>query len=523
MPHLAAFAPRGTPLALESKAWGGEFLALMIGRDPNEAPYKLEGAVAIVEVSGPLMQHDHFLFDSYDRIRERARLAFADSAVKTVLLRIDSPGGEAAGCFELSRELRKMAAEAGKGLEAFTDTGAFSAAFALACAGSRITVTSTGAVGSIGVFEMMVDTVAADRAMGARFVAKASGKRKMDKNPHVPITPDAEAETQGKVDQMADLFFALVAEMRPMTVAQVEALEGSTQFGTQSVGTGLADQVSTWSALLARLNSAEPQGASTMSKFDEAYGAMKRAAEGDDEDAKKAKKCLKAWDDGDKKEADAKKAEEEEKAKKAKASGEESPEDKEKREKEAKAKAEADDADAKKAKAEADGKRAKEEEEAKAKAKAGDSSALALTALARVQALEAERDARTEADSRRELLASRPDFSQEMLALLKDAPLDQVKKAVETLPRTPSRMSARAAAAGVGGTRGSSQTGDASDVAHADADTESFIAKRMGLVTEGTGIVRANGGKVLQLGFMSPEDLAKYEKDKTARTGTGAQ
>jgi ClpP class serine protease len=408
-------------LALHPKAWGGEFLIFGGGETPKA--FELEGASAVVTIAGPLTQHSVFIWDSYDAIRERCKAAFASEAAR-VILRIDSPGGDAAGCFDLARELRAMSASAGKPLCAFTDAMAASAAYAIACSAQRICVTSTALAGSIGVYEVLVDATAQDRAMGLNVVVVASGERKTDSNPHVPITKGAVEELKTKVDGLASLFFELVGEMRGIDPGAVRALEGALPFGAEAVRAGLADEVLTWAEFLSSLETAQPgapaaQTASengNMSKYlDEAKVALRRAAEDekDEETKKKAEKALKALDDGD------------------------GDEEKKKEEAAAKAKAEEDE---KKKKDEADAKAKAEKDEADAKAKAMAGNALALAEeVARLKAKDASRDAAEakakEDGARASLLAKRPDFSVEQRATLALVPLEEVAKAVEKWPR----------------------------------------------------------------------------------------
>src|SRR5579872_2930810 len=116
-------------LALHKAHWGSEF---DVGGRPQK-PFEEAGAVAVVSICGPLYQRrDPWgWWDSYEEIEERARAAF-ESPSKKVLLRIDSPGGDAAGCFELSRALRAMSEESGKELITYVDGMCASAAYTIA-------------------------------------------------------------------------------------------------------------------------------------------------------------------------------------------------------------------------------------------------------------------------------------------------------------------------------------------------------------------------------------------------------
>lgn len=240
-------------MLLEPKAW-----VTMLDERPSEADdrgFLEDSDAAIVEIRGPLLRRAEGLMglfcDNYEAIRDRAAAAFASGASR-VVLRIDSPGGDAGGCFELSRELRAMSLESGKALIAYADGNCCSAAYAIACAAEEIVAAPTSVVGSIGVFQPMVDVTAQDRALGMNVVVVASGEAKTDGNPHVAITKEAVARVQDQVDDLAGLFFDLVADMRSgVTADEVRALKGGTFLGVRAVGVGLADRVSAWGDLMA--------------------------------------------------------------------------------------------------------------------------------------------------------------------------------------------------------------------------------------------------------------------------------
>lgn len=416
------YAPDGF-LALDRRAWGGLFDALSGG--PQEPkPFAMHGDAAVVDVRGPLLKAADWCWDGYDAIRDRARAAFASNA-KSVVLRIDSPGGDVAGCFELARELRALAASTGKRLTSYVDGMAASAAYALATAGAEIVVPETGIVGSIGVFQALYEQTAADAAMGVRFVFVASGERKLDGNPHTPITDSAVANLTGQVAQLADLFFALVAEHRGLDLGAIAKFEGATVIGARAVAARLADRVGTFADVVAGSSGAASTSEAAMSGWDDEKKALRAklaaAAEGDDDEAKKAKKMLAALDDAEK-EPDG-----DEEAKKAKKAEDE------KKDAEAKAKA-------------AEEEQKKDEE---AKALASNAKALAL----KVQELEAA-NAKREADeaaakiasARAALFAKRPDFSEAVKKTLASVPLAELEDAVKNWPRANASAGAAASA-----------------------------------------------------------------------------
>jgi signal peptide peptidase SppA len=244
------FNPGGL-LAIDPRAVGQLYSA-------PAAPSQERGSTAIVNVRGPLQHHPEPAFDSYDAIKERVTAALAGSA-RTVVLSIDSPGGVVSGCFDTVDEIRELAAKAGKPLVAFIDGQATSAAYALACACSRIVSTPSAMVGSIGVIDCVADQTAADRASGLRYVIIASGKRKGDGNPHLAISEEQIAASQATVEALAEIFAELVASARSTTSEAIRKLEAGLFHGALAQTIGLVDELATFDRLLESLAPAPNQ------------------------------------------------------------------------------------------------------------------------------------------------------------------------------------------------------------------------------------------------------------------------
>jgi ClpP class serine protease len=532
-------------LALAKKAWGAEHqITIKVSAEvdgpkaftPGPAFTRTED-MAIVDIPErgrppPLVNRKHPVWDSYEGILERVASAFADTLTKRVCLRVNSPGGDVDGCFDAARALRAMRVSHDKELVAWVDGQAASAAYALSCGADRILLSSTSTVGSIGIIEGLRDQTVLDRATGQNFVIVASGEHKSDGNPHVAITEKAVANLKAQVDGMADLFFDLVEELRGFPAEKARALEARMLFGEQAVGAGLADEVTTWSALAHEaVSTAQPgAGVNMGAKAMNLRQHMAWAAEhGDDEEKEMAKRCLSALEEGEgdegappeKKKEDKKasaSAESEGEGKKAAKSGEEPPE-KKKEEKEAKAKAESE-GEGKKAAAEEPKKEEKEAKASKSEGEGEGKKAQAASALAaRVQALEAENYAREQGIKRAALMASRPDLAPEVVAWLDAEPIGVVERAIKTLPKGKARaaVTGPATASQTMGTRAAGHTGDPADASHVPDDESGFIARKMGLEVPGKGIV--NTGKSLEMGFMTPEQAKAFLDKKMKPAG----
>jgi ClpP class serine protease len=369
---------------------------------PETRANSLLGNVAIVDVRGPLHQHDDSWCDSYEAVRARVAEA-CESQAAIVVMRIDSPGGDAAGCFDAARAIRASARSANKLLIAFVEGKACSASYALAAAADSIVLGQSGIVGSIGIISTRADLSEMNAARGLRVALITSGARKADGNPDQPITEAELKASQALIDSMASVFFELVAELRGVDAEAVAAMQGGVFHGVTAVSVGLADRVQTFEELLASFASG---GSSTMpSSYDKARAALQEAAKGDDANAAAAKRALAAMEEQDP-EADA--------------DGEKP----------------AADADGEKPAADADPEPDADEDKKPKPAETNASSdSVALQALAEVHKLRAERSAEKLMAERKDLLASRPDFSPEFLAVLQTAEIGTVRKFVKDLPK----------------------------------------------------------------------------------------
>lgn len=219
-------------------------------------PYVRDGDVAVVSIEGPLAQRAWacwmFSGDGYDAIVSRVNAALADASTRAVVLRLDSPGGEVAGCFEAVRSIRAASAAAGKPLVAYCDEMAASAAYALACACDEIVCPDTGILGSIGVIFSVTEQSEALRIAGRSTAVITSGAAKADGHPALPLSKEARARYQAEVDQLADVFAGEVSAARGLSVAQVRGLEARVFLGASAVNAGLADRVGNVATALER-------------------------------------------------------------------------------------------------------------------------------------------------------------------------------------------------------------------------------------------------------------------------------
>ena len=267
LPHLAARL-FGVPLAIHRPKLdvilsvlgarvGLADLAAPVGYTPAaRALGPPSGKVAVIPIHGTLVRRTSGIeaesgLASYTGIAAQLDAALASPEIAAILLDIDSPGGESGGVFDLADRIR--AASEVKPVWAVANDMAFSAAYALASAATRVFVARTGGVGSIGVIAMHVDQSVKDAQDGVRYTAVFAGERKNDLNPHEPISNEAHAVLKAEVDRIYDLFVDMVARHRGLDANAVRATEAGLFFGPDAVATGLADAVGSLDDALTQL------------------------------------------------------------------------------------------------------------------------------------------------------------------------------------------------------------------------------------------------------------------------------
>lgn len=267
LPHLASRL-YGTPLLIarakldvilsvlgERIGWPQPETALPL--PPPRPRAETPPGIALIPVVGTLVRRTLGMeaasgLTSYGEIAALVDEALADTSVEGILLDVDSPGGEAGGVFELGERIR--AADAVKPVWAIANDAAFSAAYAIGCAASRLTLTRTAGVGSIGVIAMHVDQTVRDAQQGYHYTAITAGSCKNDFSPHEALDREASARLQAEVDRLYGLFVDHVATLRQIDPKVVRATEAGLYFGADAIHAGLADGVASFDATLAEFS-----------------------------------------------------------------------------------------------------------------------------------------------------------------------------------------------------------------------------------------------------------------------------
>lgn len=207
-----------------------------IGPREIRETYTIVDGTAVISIHGLLTKRDdEFSFGttSYDSIFEQVTEAIKDVEVQEIALDIDSPGGEVSGLFDLVDFIYNARNQ--KPIYAYVNDCACSAAYAIASAASKIFVTRTSMVGSIGVIAIHSDISEAEKKAGIKYTTVFAGAKKSALSPHESITNEAISDLQNEVDRIYQIFVETVARNRRIPEKVVKNTEAGVFYGENGI------------------------------------------------------------------------------------------------------------------------------------------------------------------------------------------------------------------------------------------------------------------------------------------------
>lgn len=247
---LMAFKAAGGSLSDE------EIQAAMNTRAPGQTASP--SSVAILPLVGTIIPRLNLLTESSGAVSVQGftrqfRAALNDPDVASILIDVDSPGGQVGGVEELSAEIYNARGE--KPIKAVVNTLAASAGYWLASAVDELIITPSGQAGSIGVYMMHEDVSGLLEKEGVTVSLISAGKYKTEANPFEPLTEESAAALQKSVDEYYEMFIGAVARNRGVSADTVRNGfgEGRVVGAQEAVASGMADRVATFSDVLDEL------------------------------------------------------------------------------------------------------------------------------------------------------------------------------------------------------------------------------------------------------------------------------
>lgn len=235
--------------AIVNRQTSPEAVAKELGRPlQNTRAVEMRGSVAIIPVSGPIFPKANLFTEisgatSIEILALDFNEALKNPNVKSIILNMDSPGGQVNGI----NEFAGMVKNATKPVTAYVGGMAASAAYWIASAANEIVIDATAIAGNIGV----VVGYSAPKADDPRRELVSS--RAPDKRPNL-ATEQGVAVIQTQIDTVEDVFLNAVASGRGMTVDAVAAIRGNVLVGQAAVSAGLADKLGSLESVIAGLS-----------------------------------------------------------------------------------------------------------------------------------------------------------------------------------------------------------------------------------------------------------------------------
>ncbi len=165
-----------------------------------------------------------------------------DENVKAIVLRIDSPGGDALTSdliwreIELTKKVKPVVVSMGN--------YAASGGYYIACNANTIFAENNTITGSIGVFGILPNFTQLATKIGLHSEQVKTHENSAEYSPFLPLDEKFKAVTQESVEQVYKTFVTHVSQGRKMTFAQVDAIgQGRVWSGAEAIKIGLVDKI----------------------------------------------------------------------------------------------------------------------------------------------------------------------------------------------------------------------------------------------------------------------------------------
>lgn len=221
----------------------------------------VQGSVGIVSVNGGLTSEESyrdlwFGDVAYPTISTAINQHLENPEVKTIVLALNSPGGDASGISDLGAFLK----DAGKikPVHAWTGKSALSAAYWAAASCKTVRASDLGETGSIGVIATFTSIARMLQEEGIDTHVIRSGQDKALLHPAEPLSDKGKAYLEEKVQHLHTYFIENIEANRPKLkkVSRDSWAEGKSFFAKEAIEIGLVDgPIISLGELLTRLNS----------------------------------------------------------------------------------------------------------------------------------------------------------------------------------------------------------------------------------------------------------------------------
>ncbi|GEM_PF-1658640 len=221
----------------------------------NERLTEQRGDVGILNITGPIIRYGGMMeisgYCSLQRCSDELKKLEDDNSVKTIVLKIDSPGGQASGIDQFAN----MVSKSNKRTIAYVDDLAASAGYWMASAANEIVASSTSMVGSIGVVYSLADDSKKKSKEGVRkieIVSTISPKKRPDIS-----SEEGQAQIQSWADKLGAKFINAVAKNRNVSAETVMGKfgQGDLLISDDALEVGMIDSIKDYETLMDELQS----------------------------------------------------------------------------------------------------------------------------------------------------------------------------------------------------------------------------------------------------------------------------
>lgn len=226
-------------------------------RVKNASNLVKRGNVAVLTVAGPIMKYANFFTyfsgaTSLQTLMKDFNTALNDPAIETIILELDSPGGDVNGVNEFANAV--FAARSRKKIVTYVGGMAASAGYWIGSASSDIVIDKTALLGSIGVVATYIDNKERLEKNGVKEIEIVSGTSPK-KRPDIH-SDDGRELIQQRVDDIQAIFVATVARNRGVSEEKVlsDFGQGDVFVGQRAIDAGMANRLGSLESLIEEFN-----------------------------------------------------------------------------------------------------------------------------------------------------------------------------------------------------------------------------------------------------------------------------
>lgn len=207
-----------------------------------------ETTVGVLRIEGALTNKPTMFgalcgLTSYQELLQQTDELCALESVTSIMMLVDSGGGEAYNLFSTARSIREKVNASGKKLIAYIDGLSASAAYGLTAIADEVIMHPDATVGSIGVVVRLVNSSKAEKEAGFETTYITAGASKVPFDDEGAFRAEFKADIQDRVDELYTGFIDHVSNFRSMTAEAVKGTEAKVFSANKAIELGLVDKV----------------------------------------------------------------------------------------------------------------------------------------------------------------------------------------------------------------------------------------------------------------------------------------